>query len=136
MMSAKETLITIINTLLSMPKNNYIQTFWDHLNAKKILPHPQGTLRKAHFIIMNCLPFSSIKWLSDVRFLSLSCSLITWRHHHLGNYSLMSCSPKSNLHATCSLVLRMTSVTAEAKSKNVIKKHRYSLRSYQMDGTE
>lgn len=117
-------------------KNNYTQMFKDHLYAKKIPPHLQGTLKKIHFKIINCLPFSSIKWLPNVRYSSLSWSLITWQHHHLRKYPQMPCSPKSNLHATCSLVLRMTSATAAVERESAIKKHRRSLGSYQIDSTE
>lgn len=103
---------------------------WDHSSAKKILPHPEGTLKKMHFTIMNCLPFSSIKWLSDVRYLSFSCNLIIRWHHLLGNYILMSCTPKRNLHVIGFLVLMMASTTTETENKNFIKTPRCSLSSY------
>lgn len=135
-MYAKEIFITIISILLNMPKTITYKHFKIICMPLKILPHPQGALKKIHFKIISCFQFFPIKWLSDVRYSSLSCSLTTWQHHHLGNYSLMPCSPKSYLHATCSLALWMTSTTAETEGEDVIKKHRCSLRSYRVNATE
>lgn len=136
-MYAKETLPIIINILLNMSQivtHKHFKII--HMPKRKTLPHPEGTLKKIYFKIINCLPFSSITWLSDVRYLSLRCRLITWQHHHLENYILTPCLPTSNLHATCSLALWMTSATAETEREGVIKKRRCSLRSYWIDATE
>lgn len=101
-------------------EHNYTHTFKDPLHAKKILPHTQRTLKKA-FIIINCLPFAFIKWLSDIRYSSPSCSLITRPHGHLGSHMLILCSPQSHLHATCSLVAWIAPAIAPVKRVSVIR---------------